>query len=583
MPQPLVVPDALAVNAIIQAIICGGFEGQGVDSDLVLRHFSTSVTSQIPPYALVSCQEPAAGRLIGAKDIVTFRQNPTGDPQLELGKVFLDEDDVWNGPDPLLRHAVGVQYWAERVLRFFKRNGYTKREGSNEPIRFVAWQKGISEQAWFTKVNTPLGTENGITEVGVGGPHFKTAADPMVLAHEFAHSVRRDVNPAPADIQSEEMAISEGISDCFAMSALNDMQNEWDGDPIENPPHLGYSDPALQNIAPFSFWAGSYVDDLHLATPGYPNLFNPKDSWPDDWPNTGFRFTHWSGRRPIDSNYERNSTLLGAVCRLLVTGGATVAVDKNRAVTAGGYSSDALAFSSQGINRNESFRRLTRLLLLTLIEAKNYPLSFHDFIETLAGNAEALGLNEWGEGNISHEQRVKRAFGEYGFGRGYEDEGLGNSAANVNTLNAAAAANLIASGANFFRPIEGTLCTNDEDFFVVNEKAGVGDTIAFTAARTSGTGEFDVRFFRHKACDFSDKSCAANYQVYPPVDAAGNTPESPPLPPFTFTGLSGGGCPPGAPCGGTYWNLFVGIKMKPGGSCKSGYKLQVEFKPRAPG
>lgn len=253
-------------------------------------------------------------------------------------------------------------------------------------------------------------------------------------------------------------------------------------------------------------------------------------SWPLQWPAGKFdRYTRWSGRRSAFVRDEEDSTLVGAVCRMLVTGGPSVVGASARAVTAGGNFNDALAFSGTGVDRQAGFERLTRLQLFMLLEAKNHPASFHDLIDILAANAQTLALTEWGVGSQNFEE-------------------------------------------------------SDEDFFVVNEEAGVGDTISFTAQRASGSGDLEVRFYRHKACAFADKDCSKSYQVYPPVGADGSSPETAPTSgDFTFTGSSGGDCPPGAPCGGTYWKLFAGVRMKPGGSCNSGYTLRVEFQKRAPG
>ena len=81
----------------------------------------------------------------------------------------------------------------------------------------------------------------------------------MVLAHELGHSLWEDVLPHPAD-KTEEKAIYEGLSDCFAMAAMNDMQQEWLSDPANSPPHPRYPD--LDTYAPFissasarSFWS----------------------------------------------------------------------------------------------------------------------------------------------------------------------------------------------------------------------------------------------------------------------------------------------------------------------------------------
>ena len=236
----------------------------------------------------------------------------------------------------------------------------------------------------------------------------------MVLAHELGHSLWEDVLPHPAD-KTEEKAIYEGLSDCFAMAAMNDMQQEWLSDPANSPPHPGYQD--LGTYAPFSFWAGSYAnEDTAQLTPGYPNLWNPKKSWPLDWPTPGFKFTVWSGDRSTFSDYERDSTLFGAVCRLMVTGGPTVAVENTSvkvpaAVTGGGSLHDALASTVQGVvDRQLGFARLTRLMMFTFLEAQKPPTSFHDLIEILAVNRKMLATNEWfetGSEAASHLCRVR--------------------------------------------------------------------------------------------------------------------------------------------------------------------------------
>jgi hypothetical protein len=377
---------------------------------------------------------------------------------------------------------VNGQYWGERALRYFKKHGYTKRVGSNIPVRYVGWQRGYAEQAWFTRLNTSLGTDNGVISVGVGGERFKTSADPMVLAHELGHSLWEDVLPHPAD-KTEEKAIYEGLSDCFAMAAMNDMQQEWLSDPANSPPHPGYQD--LGTYAPFSFWAGSYVnEDTAPLTPGYPNLWNPKKSWPLDWPAPGFKFTVWSGDRSSPSDHERDSTLFGAVCRLMVTGGPTVAVENTSvkvpaAVTGGGSLHDALASVQGVVDRQLGFARLTRLMMFTFLEAQKPPTSFHDLIEILAVNRKMLATNEWFE--TGSEEKQRRTFAEYGFGRGSESES--NTAIMVSQLGDTAAANLIAVGSRFSRPIAGTLCDKDEDFFVVNETVAPGDESPTTSLR----------------------------------------------------------------------------------------------------
>lgn len=591
VPQELAVPGLLVGEAVLQAVLCGAYEGQGADTDLILRHFSTThYPLHSPPFfAMASCNEPVVERMINSQDVVTFRDSPLGGSQFDAGKVFIDDDNVWVGTDPLIPEAVNIHYWGERVLRFFKKNGYTKREGSGQPVRFVAWRTtkdpdGGSTGAAFGKAQTPLGSENGVIWVLGGGPHFKTAADPMVMAHEFGHSVHRDEHLAEAD-KTEGKSISEGVADCFAAAALHDMKQEWTADPINNPPHVGYSNPLLGRPE-FSVWAGSYVNPQNLSNPGYPNLANPKESSPVNWPVSPLAFAFWSGQRPIDDLYEEKSTLVGGPCALLVTGGAALAYN-DVALTAGASSKNAL-FNLSGFDQvtkeHESFLRLHRLLMFTLIESKDSATTFHDFIDVLAGNAKQLAINEWPNSSpYDHDERVRRSFAEYGFGRGTEQEP--NAASKVDLLGFTAAANLIAAGSNFFRPIEGELCTGDEDFFVVNEKAGVGDTIDFLASPITGTGsaQFEVRFFRGKPCDLSEgepKTCASAHQVYPPL----NTPPEQALPgdSFTFAGPTGGGCAP--PCvSSKYWPLFVGIRMKPGGTCKSKYKLRVEFKPRAPG
>ncbi len=588
VPHELATPSLFVGEAIMQAVMCGAEDGQGPDTDLILRRFSTTHFPLHSPsfFAMVSCNEWLGDRMVNANDIVTFRDDPTVGPGFDAGRTFIDDDNVWVGTDPLVPEAVNIHYWGERTLRFFKKAGYATREGSGQPARFVAWRTtkdpgGATVGAAFSKLKTPMGDENGVIFVMSGGPHFKTAADPMVLAHEFGHSVYRDTLPHAAN-QTEEKSIGEGIADCFAAAALRDMKDEWEADPVNHPPHLGYSDPVMGHPE-FSFWAGSYKDALNLTKPGYPNLFNPKESSPTDWPVKPFRFSHWSGLRPTDDDYEEKSTLVGAVCRLLVTGGHSWA-KTNVAETAGGSPKDAL-YDPVGVPQKDKervgFERLRRLLLYTLIDSKNHAKTFHDFIEILAGNAKQLAKTEWPATSLEIDEKVRRAFGEYGFGRGSELEP--NDPTKLNLLGNSAAANLIAAGSNFHRPIEGGLCTTEEDFFVVNEKAAAGDEVDFQAELTGGNAQFEVRFYQDKACDFEEgqiQTCAPSRQVYPPL----NTPPEQALQSdtFTFSIPGGGGCT--APCPDPkYRRLFVGIRMKPGGTCKSKYKLTVKYKSRAPG
>lgn len=578
-------------NWVQPLLYCANFEGQGADVDTpgILRRFSTTYyPKESLPFALVSCNEWAEpARLIKSQDVVTFRDNPQSKPPVEA-KVYRDDDDKWvNDKDPLLRHAVNSQYWGERALRYYKKNGYTHRLGSGTPVRFVAWQKGTPETARFWDLETTLGAENGEIDIGIGGPHFKTSADPMVLAHELGHSLWFDVLPGPPD-GTEERAIFEGLADCFAMAAMNDMQQEWEADPTGNPPHPGYD--TLGTFAPFSFWAGSYDKDDITISPGYPNLYNPKKSWPLDWPSAGFRFTTWSGNRSTFSDYEKDSTLLGAVCRLMVTGGPTVAVPKSgsnspAAVTAAGYSTDALATGPYGVvDRQLGFARLTRLLKYTFLDAQAHPTSFHDLINILAVNRKTLASTEWSE--TSSEERTRRTFAEYGFGRGDETEP--NNASTVGSLGPTAAANLIALGSKVSREITGSACAGDEDFFVVNETIAPGDEIHYTISALSNPTpppEFDIRFYRHEPCSFEEglpKTCALEHQIHPPTGSDGSTPQiAPPNSVFAFKGLSGGGCPP-LGCAGSYWKMFVGVRLK-SGPCKVKYNLSLTFQKRPKG
>ena len=53
----------------------------------------------------------------------------------------------------------------------------------------------------------------------------------------------------------------------------------------------------------------------------------------------------------------------------------------------------------------------------------------------------------------------------------------------MSQLGDTAAANLIAVGSNFSRPIAGTLCDKDEDFFVVNATVAPGNEITYHRRR----------------------------------------------------------------------------------------------------
>ena len=587
--KPITAGQAAFENLMFPLLLCANFEGEGMAADLVLRRFSTTYNpKQAEPFGLVSCNEwGMPERLLKAQDVVTFRDDPQAAATFDEAAVFRDDDDQWFGPDKLLPHAVSTHYWGERALRYFKKNGYTKRQrNAHPPVRFVAWQKGYAEKARYWEMNTSLGVENGEIDVGIGGPHFTTSADPMVLAHELAHSLWLDVLKEPPD-KTERKAIYEGLSDCFAMAAMNDMQQDWTNDPANNPPHAGYED--LHSFAPFSFWAGSYVDASKAeVSPGYPNLWNPKKSWPLDWPSPGFHFSYWAGRRSLTTDYEEDSTLVGGVCRLMVTGGPTVAVSKDVAVTGGGGLHDALAASGTGVvDRQESFKRLTRLLMYTLLEAKNEPTSFHDFIDILAANRKTLSTTE-GWFQSDSEERMRRTFAEYGFGRGVEHEP--NDHALVGQIDHGAAANLIAAGGNYSRPISGNLCSKEQDFFVVNEKGGVGDQVVYEIAPQGTSGyplpkdpvpEFDIRFYRHKPCSFDEtppKNCALDHQVLPAMSFDGSTPQvAPSKGSFTFPQVSGGGCPNPPNCTSKYYPLFVGVRLK-AGPCNAAYTIDLKLK-----
>lgn len=234
------------------------------------------------------------------------------------------------------------------------------------------------------------------------------------------------------------------------------------------------------------------------------------------------------------------------------------------------------------VDRQLGFARLTRLMKYTFLEAQEHPMSFHDLIEILAVNRKMLASTEWSE--TDSEERMRRTFAEYGFGRGTEDEP--NNASTVKQLGPTAAANLVALGSRVSREIGGTACSGDEDFFVVNETVAPGDEILYSISSSSSpTPELDIRFYGHEPCSFDEglpKTCALDHQIHPPTGSDGSTPQiASPSGFFVFKGPTGDGCP--TPCSSSqYWKMFVGVRLK-SGTCTAKFTVSLKFLKRPKG
>lgn len=281
--------------------------------------------------------------------------------------------------------------------------------------------------------------------------------------------------------------------------------------------------------------------------------------------------------------YELDSTLVGGACKLLVTGGAQPELSSQVILTGGGGQDNTLGASYAGApDQDLGYERLGRLLLYTYTQVHQNPATREDLISILALNAQELAIDEWGVPFIDMQERVRRTFAEYGFGRSKDYEQ--NSATEINSsILDNAPRNLIAVGKRYSQAIEGTSssCT-DEDFFILNERVTIGDTVHFEVTSTLSSGPiFEVRFYQENSCHFDNEQCSILRQEYPEPTPDGSTVYGgdPPGPKqsgdFFWKAVSTGGGVPGG--GSAYRRVFVGVRLF-ANSCNAPYELVVDIK-----
>ena len=462
---------------ISSLVFCVAFDGHGTDPDGIERFFSTLYDKASQKYYTTSCDE-YLDRMILKGDVQSFA--PTLQQPL-LSGYLNDADNAWDAPgQTATSHAVATQFWGERVIRYFKRKGHANRnDAAQTPIQFrahIGTNYTLENYAAWGKGQTL----NGIINIHPAGP-FKdnpaaslaTCADPAWIAHEFGHSIVNEALGQPlGDVTKEVASISEGLADCFAGLILSESVDDL------GPQYQS----AGKEQAPWKLTYGSFPD---LA--GFPNLVNPKQTWFGQ----PLPYTYWAGQQskaapftPPDeekekSRYEVNSTLFGGVCKLMVTGGPNPVLGNSVKETGGGSSSDALA---PGLgNEALSAERVGELLVETFTNTKQYPQTFHTLIDVLAVGAGQLAQSRWLLPKNATSEKVRRAFAEYGFGRGSE----GSDPHGHLQIIQKKSENLIATGLTYYRPITGKICCSEEDFFVLNEEArrGTASTMRFQPQR----------------------------------------------------------------------------------------------------
>ncbi|MCA9592800.1 MAG: hypothetical protein KC776_05800 [Myxococcales bacterium] len=585
---------------ILNLVLCWVFDGYGTDPEGVGRYISTARYSWAElyagedpyldrPYAMVSCNERPE-RLIGAQDVITLRADTL---DVGLSSMFRDNDDIWfEEIDPQnptgVEHAVSSQFWGERAVRTLKKRGYVSRVAGGQPVRYVAqytnqYKKDFAKYIPYEPTTFPTGVleGNGIVKLGRPGPVFRTSAGASFVAHEFAHSVYYDATATNPSDNSEMKTIDEGLADCLAMVALNDARLA--NLPPNLPNELGPQYQILGPEAPFHLSAGDYEDPTKVAL-GFPNLANPHDSFGPGASNlpSNLVYTYWAGQQsqvllPGLDTYEANSTLLGGVCKLLVTGGFNPQLPTSEVETFALGTPLGQPSTGGGADWDVGHDRLAQLLLYTWTEAKSTPPTLHDLIDIMAADTEQLSKTEGWNFTASRE-RIRRTFAQYGFGRGQEQTGSHN-AQDVSKLGGNAAMNLIGVGRRYGRVITGSVCTGEEDFFAVNERAAAGDTLHYNISGSGGS-KFEVRLYREGPCAFEEgvpKNCSKARQLYPQPDSTGATPQSNidnPQPSANVTFIAGDG--PGDPPGNLYHRWFVGVRLAQAqGSCEDSYDLEV--------
>lgn len=187
--------------------------------------------------------------------------------------------------------------------------------------------------------------------------------------------------------------------------------------------------------------------------------------------------------------------------------------------------------------------------------------SYHDLIDILAANAKHLG---WGAGDTMSE-RVRRAFDQYGFGRGKEVEP--NSGPQLNANDGHMQRNLMASGKRHRRAISGEVCGTDEDAFPINERVAVGDLVSI---ELSNRDSFELRVWQTQPCPFDDKTCTKQFQVFPKPADDGSSVDTGAIS-FSFPPGSGGA----SPSGSKWRSVYLGVRRK-SGPCTQSYTVYVE-------
>jgi hypothetical protein len=573
-------------GSLLNAFACQLFDGTGVDVNGQARSFSTSIGLGGPlplgapftPYSMVSCGE-GASRGIFFRDVTTFGLSTFPGATQVLADPFRDNDNNWTAPvDDPKRHAVNSQFWGERILRYFHGLEYVTRKSVATRVRFWAAYNDLivnnyAEDAGYLNWQNVtvdqngqvIGADfvgNGLILYGGAGAVLRTAGDPGILAHEFAHSVAFD-HILFGNVESTEMeAIDEGLADTFSMLVL-----------AANLPDLGFGYNSLGQDAPFHIAAGAYFDAANFEK-GYPNLEDPVNSiTPFDNAYHYWASTLTNARHP-------DSTLISGPLKLLVTGGKNPTLT-DKVVVPGDPDFPSLGLSGGQVNRVVAYERLGELLMDAIrsgwVQANT---TYADFIEALASRAGQLGLG-WGAG-VNFDEKVRRAFDAYGFGRIHEGEP--NDFAAIAQLGDQAAKNAIAVGGGYNRPISGAICDNDEDFFVLNEKASGrvasqganADEIQFSISGLDGS-TYDVRVYQFEPCSFNESpttgSCQHMRRIYPPADAPIQSPPEQNPPPFSVIFPSSGATGGGQTL--LYRPIFIGVRRFEG-NCQSSYSLKAK-------
>lgn len=580
--QPVLVPVAQVGFPVFSWIQCLTTEGQGLDAGLKPRQFSTTwglgqvvgLGSTFLPWSLVSCDEGSV-RGLAFRDVITFVGTELKSEDGQVLQTVLDPardlDNTWLTATQ--QQLVQSQFWGEHILKYFRGMGYQYLLHNGQPARFWAQFDDKPDEAQHAETLHPsdplikggkvVGDDfsgQGLIRYGGAGNVLSTGGDVAVLAHEFAHKFTWDQVWYPTEPKTVETgAISEGLSECFAMETLaRGVMSQPAG-------VLDTNYAALGDEAPFHLAVGSYKS-ASIQT-GFPNLSNPAQSVSP----FGTSYRSWAG--DYSTSRHENSTLLAGPCKLLVTGGDNPTYSQH-VVVPGPGGEVSLGYEAGLVNRAVAHERLERLLYTTVIGQKFGKESTFEMIRlALAEQANVLAKSEWNT-TADMGERVWRAFAAFGFGR--DEEAEGNSVATIAALGADAAKNVIGVGELRRRDIAGNICKaiDAEDAFVLNERLygshseGSADTLSFDVEKAAG---LDVRVYRGEPCEdeTSDvvRPCARDHQLWPPVNASTGI--------WSMTGQvatgvpvlrkSGGAIPPGDIS--NWERIYVVVRPGPQASC----------------